>query len=159
VRLALADRELLASARAEPSDTTFSAEILGERLLLKSAANADGLRVERSYRLDLPRRAFEVTVTLVNASAQARRVEPRAPELLRLEPGLDFGARHDGWLAHVRSRVLCVEALEPERPASELAPGALVSQTTRWHLRALPASIPAERSNPELVGFVKAVVD
>lgn len=89
----------------------------------------------------------------------------------------------EGWLATVRDGVLLVktfgdvnkstivvrsayDAETKQRPwvevgaqtAFELLPGASATWNVRWFLRKLPASIAAKSGNPELVGFVRGII-
>lgn len=89
----------------------------------------------------------------------------------------------DGWLATVNDGVLLVktfgeinkativvrstyDAETRQRPwvelgaqtAFELAPGASTTWNVRWFLRRLPSSVVAKAGNPELVGFVRGVI-
>ncbi len=159
VRLALDGRDLLLPKTGPHAGGSFSAEIVGDLLLLQGAVGADGVRTERSYRLDVAARTFVLVEALVNTSPEPRRAELRPAPALRFEGGFDVVVREPaGVRAHVRDSVLCVESTEPAAPLTELAPGAAVSQTTRLHLRRLPPSLTARPGNPELVGFVKAVL-
>jgi hypothetical protein len=89
----------------------------------------------------------------------------------------------EGWLATVREGVLLVKTFgdvnkstivarsaydseTKQRPwvevgaqtAFELLPGASATWNVRWFLRKLPASVVTKSGNPELVGFVRGVI-
>lgn len=158
VRLSLEGHELLSPSKREPMDEPFTARVEGERLSLLGPVRADGTRVELRYRLDGTRRALELSESVVNESAEERRVELGATRL-RFEAGFEVPLKDlPGARAHVGDGVLCVTLEAPTPAPTELAPGATLTRTTRVHLRALPPSIAARKGNPELAGFVKAMV-
>lgn len=204
VRLSLEGKNVLASPA--PGTTTYAAEVQGSSLLLKSPDGA----LSKRYRLDIGRRAVEISYSLNNATSEPWQGQVSEAHELSLSSGLTFfpnppqqplvwfvhqplraapvvkatvGAGQS-WIASVLEDVLFVrvypnpsptaltlasqyDAKTRERPwletlaqssTFELPPGTFATWNVRWLLRRLPSSITVRPGNPELVGFVKGVI-